>query len=552
MAFNVSVTANCDDVFLAWDTDEDIPGCLGFAIERNLNGKISVLENRVGFQDGAVPNPAPSTDYPFQRLAWTDHEANRGDKVSYRITARVGTPGNLKDGAQSAWTSEITLSPDYGDTEAYFNRGVVLSQFMGRLMKENDWKVGDIKAHAKDVHDKTREFLSGELRLALLRLLDEAIANKSLTLYAALFELNDAELLPKLAQVGKRLNIVLANGAIKKKGDDENADARQKLKDVGARVIDRMCAPGFLGHNKFVVICQNDKPAKVWTGSTNWQPTGLCTQANNGILVSNDSLAQCYMDAWTRISQAGDKKGGALTQGNTVMQPEVHNLKDNSYAFAQFTSTSNGVDMSWLLDLIAGARQSLLFAMFMPGADIFNAAIGRGKDIFVRGVANTFPNQGANTKQVNVDMVDNGKKTPTFQLDVVEPEGIEHAFAAWAEEVTRGQFGAIGHAIIHSKVLVIDAFGPNPTIVTGSHNFSKTASASNDENYVVISGNRQLAQAYAVNILGLYDHYRWRKYVFDCAKKGKQPWSHLSSDPEWLKSYRTSPDRKALLQMLGI
>jgi phosphatidylserine/phosphatidylglycerophosphate/cardiolipin synthase-like enzyme len=208
--------------------------------------------------------------------------------------------------------------------------------------------------------------------------------------------------------------------------------------------------------------------------------------------------------------------------------------------------------MDELQDLIAGAKQSLLFAMFMPGADIFNAAVARGKDIFVRGVTNTFPNVAADTNSIGVDLVNNGQKAPKFQLEVVEPQGIANPFSAWVEEVTRRQFGAIGHAIIHSKALVIDAFGDNPTVVTGSHNFSKTASKANDENFVVISGNRALAQAYAVNILGLYDHYRWRQYILDCEKAKKQPWSHLTEDADWLKKYRASPDRKALLAVLGI
>jgi hypothetical protein len=556
MVFKVSVTTNCDDAFLAWNPGEDIPGCIGFAIERNLNGKISVLENRVGFKDGEVPLHAPSTDYPFQRLSWTDHGVNRGDRVSYRLTARVGTQGDLKDGPRSAWTKEVALSPVYGDVEAYFNRGVVLSQFMGRMMKEKGWSSSDIKVHAQEVNDKARNFLAGELRLALLRMLDDAIADKSVTLHAALFELTDSELVDKLVQLGGRMNIVLANGAVKKRGEDENEKARAKLKDAGANVADRMCAPSFLGHNKFVILSRNGKAVQVWTGSANWQPTGLCTQANNGMLVTNDSLAQCYMDAWTRLSEAGDKKGGELTKGNDIQPPQVHALRNNSYAFAQFTSvpkaSPQALDIAELLDLVAGAKHSLLFAMFMPGADIFNAVVGRGKDIFVRGVANTFPKAGADTNNVDVDLVDNGKKTPQFRLEVVEPEGIGEPFSAWVEEVTRRQFNAIGHAIIHSKVLVIDAFGDNPTVVTGSHNFSKTASQSNDENFVVISGNPPLAQAYAVNILGLYDHYRWRKYVHDCLQSNTHAWSHLSEDPNWLKKYRASPDRKALLAALGI
>jgi hypothetical protein len=52
--------------------------------------------------------------------------------------------------------------------------------------------------------------------------------------------------------------------------------------------------------------------------------------------------------------------------------------------------------------------------------------------------------------------------------------------------------------------------------------------------------------------MGLYDHYRWRKYLLDCAIAKKQPWSHLSQNPDWLKQYRANPDRKALLKVLGI
>jgi hypothetical protein len=557
MAFKISAFANCDDVFLAWEPGQDIAGCIGFAIERRVNGSATVLENRVGFKDGVAPDPAPSTDYPFQRLTWTDHGLKRGDKVSYRVTARIGTQGSLKDGSASDWTPEVTLSPQCGaDIQAFFNRGVVLSQFMAKIMKDKGWKPADIKTHVAQVQDKVREFLSGELRLALLQMLDAAIGDEDTTLHAALFELTDTELVGKLAQLGGRLNIVLSNGAVKSKGDDENSDARDALKKAGANVIDRMCAPGFLGHNKFVVISAQATPAAVWTGSTNWQPTGLCTQANNGVMISSSSLAQCYMDAWTRLSKAADKKGGPLTSGNAVTPPQVHDLLNDAHAFAQFTSVPRGnpqaIDMAELFDLIAGARESLLFAMFMPGADIFNAASARGKDIFVRGVANTFPKAGADTSNVDVSLVDNGQAAPVFRLEVVEPEGIAHGFSSWIGEVTQRQFSAIGHAIIHSKVLVIDAFGANPTVVTGSHNFSKTASQSNDENFVVISGNAELAKAYAVNVLGLYDHYRWRKYVFDCINSKRQPWSHLSQDPDWLRQYRANPDRQSLSRMLHL
>jgi phosphatidylserine/phosphatidylglycerophosphate/cardiolipin synthase-like enzyme len=86
-----------------------------------------------------------------------------------------------------------------------------------------------------------------------------------------------------------------------------------------------------------------------------------------------------------------------------------------------------------------------------------------------------------------------------------------HPAAGWAVETTRSQFlGSIGHAIIHSKVLVVDPFSDEPTVVTGSHNFSPTASKRNDENFIVVRGDRRLAEAYAVNIDSAWRHYAGR------------------------------------------
>jgi phosphatidylserine/phosphatidylglycerophosphate/cardiolipin synthase-like enzyme len=59
-------------------------------------------------------------------------------------------------------------------------------------------------------------------------------------------------------------------------------------------------------------------------------------------------------------------------------------------------------------------------------------------------------------------------------------------------------------------VLVVDPFSDDPTVVTGSHNFSISASEDNDENYIVVRGEKSLAEAYAVNIDSAWRHYAGR------------------------------------------
>src|SRR5262249_60409731 len=59
-----------------------------------------------------------------------------------------------------------------------------------------------------------------------------------------------------------------------------------------------------------------------------------------------------------------------------------------------------------------------------------------------------------------------------------------------------------GHAIIHDKIVVIDP--PSETdcaVITGSHNLGFKASYANDENMVIVRGNRPLARAYALRVL---------------------------------------------------
>jgi phosphatidylserine/phosphatidylglycerophosphate/cardiolipin synthase-like enzyme len=45
---------------------------------------------------------------------------------------------------------------------------------------------------------------------------------------------------------------------------------------------------------------------------------------------------------------------------------------------------------------------------------------------------------------------------------------------------------------MHHKVIVIDG----ETVVTGSYNFSKNAETRNNENLLIIKGNREIAEAY--------------------------------------------------------
>ena len=131
-----------------------------------------------------------------------------------------------------------------------------------------------------------------------------------------------------------------------------------------------------LGHNKFMVITdEGKKPLCAWTGSTNWTPTGLCTQINNGLLVNDPQVAQIFFDQWTRLQNAGDDVPPTLVKTNSVKKSATVGGSDIEVWFAR---TSSQEEMQPVIDLVNGAKQGIVFLMFMPGkSPILDAIVNR-------------------------------------------------------------------------------------------------------------------------------------------------------------------------------
>jgi phosphatidylserine/phosphatidylglycerophosphate/cardiolipin synthase-like enzyme len=566
MPTSLSVITNEDDALLVWSIDAPIPQCRGFAISRRIQTRKQTsvverfLENRVGFVGETVTpgQTKPSDQWPFQRFSWTDHDADTGDTVSYQVVPVIRSAGGdlgLKQADASAWSQPQVLGVMVGDFEPFFNRGFVISQFMARYLKERGLTLEQFKHQISEADDTTiRGFLSGDLRTRLLQEIEQTKQDGG-ELFAALFELSDPELLEALAGLGQRAHVVLANGSITKlKGEsteearkrDENKDARKTLidKQVDVGVVDRFIAPGPLGHNKFFARTDTQgRTVAAWTGSTNWTPTGLCTQVNNGLLIKDAAVAQMYRDQWDLLRQARSDFPAKLVTSNNTPKAAGPNTPGSARSVVWFTRTAKGVDLDALRAEVQAARRGILFLMFQPGsAGLFSAVAAASADskLYVRGVVSELPNSRGDESAVDVNIIDGTRHTP-LHLDIIQPEGAEQTFAGFAAEVTHNEFRAtIGWAIVHSKVVVVDAFSDDPTVITGSHNFSVSASSKNDENFIIVKGDRALARAYAVNIYGAYAHYRWRAYLAQTNK----PFEGLQDNDSWQRSKLRSTERE--------
>ncbi len=80
--------------------------------------------------------------------------------------------------------------------------------------------------------------------------------------------------------------------------------------------------------------------------------------------------------------------------------------------------------------------------------------------------------------------------------------------------------------------------------MSGSHNLSANASGGNDENYLIIRGAVDVADCYGVELMRLYDHYRFRWHESPRSRKPDDP-PPPPPDPTWPAGSLCPDDRWA-------
>jgi hypothetical protein len=372
MSIQLKVYDNGDHTCLVWlpADGKAIAGCRGYTIRRVSNGQETYLHGVVGFAEGDKVDPANSWKFPLQRFMWWDYGVKPGDVVQYAIVPVVGPN---KDGLKldpangSALTDPMTVTGQCTPhLSAYFNKGIVAAQWVSRELASEP-KDSKIKTLVATPGNPLREALSGLLRPQILKLLADAKASGG-KVYLALYELNDPDLVAALTDLGQNCFLILANGAFKKNqppDNDENAAIRAQLR-TKINIIDRIVSLGHFGHNKFAVFCDAaGNPQRVLSGSTNWTASGLCTQANNGVIIDDPAVAADFLAAWNRLRAAGNGYPPELVEGNSTA---ITRQVDGSSITSWFAKTSDAQDLEFARKLIDGAQEGILFLFFNPGS----------------------------------------------------------------------------------------------------------------------------------------------------------------------------------------
>ncbi|MEA2129748.1 MAG: hypothetical protein QOJ85_2639, partial [Solirubrobacteraceae bacterium] len=173
---------------------------------------------------------------------------------------------------------------------------------------------------------------------------------------------------------------------------------------------------------------------------------------------------------------------------------------------AGFSPRGGEVDLDLFAAEIRGAARDVLFCTaFDLNKRILEALLGQPHDPILRfGLQNT-PSEITGVHR---------DRTADFVATAMLNEGLE----GYLKESTAGQKGNI---LIHTKLVVIDFTSDAPTIMSGSHNLSAAASGGNDENFLIIRGAVDVADCYGVELMRLYEHYRFRWH--ENPRSGTQP-----------------------------
>ncbi len=549
--------SNNDVAQIAWRVPAKIPNCLGFAIFRKngipeSSATWTPLPAWVGFQGQTNEpwQPKDTTVWPVQKFSWKDVTAERGQTYSYRVVAVTGDSASEKPLTEipgtAMVTNTVTLTPDRGTFKAYFNRGILSTQFLSHQIPAGPTGAPNFKVLTDRIDqpgDPLRACLAGDIIGGVKLLLDRAAARGG-TCYAALYELTDPELLQALL-AAKSLHLILSNTG---SDDKENEPARQSLHEVhDDEIIDRFLASGHIGHNKFCVyVDSGNVPRAVLLGSTNWTATALCAQSNNALIVENDALAAAYLKYWKRLKADTPANGHARQDEPLRTADETPGATDvpvdNGKATVWFSPDTEHArnrrrgaqedtppDLKQVFDLMANAKEAIFFLQFQPGSpSVVDEAAriqNQNPNLLVRGAVTDPKAVGV----FNTTLIHRPGEPP---VEVAAASAVTDQFAFWQKELLKSSPTA--HAIIHDKIVVIDPMTPNCVVCTGSHNNGFQASYNNDENLMIIQGHTALAQAYAVHVLDVYDHYRFR---YQIQKSGQNAFSGLAADDTWQDKY---------------
>jgi phosphatidylserine/phosphatidylglycerophosphate/cardiolipin synthase-like enzyme len=236
-----------------------------------------------------------------------------------------------------------------------------------------------------------------------------------------------------------------------------------------------------LMHNKFFIFDYryNNNPNNcwVWTGSTNITNDQFFNDANNVIEIQDRTLCAIYTrefeEMWGSATDVPIPSRAKFGPSKSDNVPHILNI--NGKRIEVYFSPGDNPSVQIENTIATQTDQSLYFAIYsFTRCNIHNrmkSKFDAGKD--VRGVFDDAENTNPSSVYKTMKGLTGGACPPPWS-----PPG-----DVWLDNAS---------GMLHHKYIIIDSYTPssNPVTITGSFNFSNSATFDNDENFLIVYDSR--------------------------------------------------------------
>lgn len=528
-------------VLMGWDYPEaKCDGLSGFAIHRTDHEEdeaiwLKAIKTFEETDPGRPVGTLHSTrHHPVQSFMWSDYSAKPGRNYTYKVVALKGPPTDLQIVAETK-VVVTTEAPEGNKNDVYFNRGNAASQEYAR-------RFGNLRPDEDNLNDPKWAWLSRGLYEGMTAFVEAAEAGDKLRICAYEFHyVPFLKILKNAVDRGVDLKVIYdaKNKPNKNTGvvfpRDANRAAAIKV-GIKSKCIERSEFKSAISHNKFIVRFKGDAPVSVWTGGTNFSDGGIFGQSNVGEVVENEDVAQTYVSYWEMLAE--NPTGRMLRPLVDALTPTPSGLPvtGTSVVFSPRGSTDL---LDWYAER-AKASKEALFMTFAFGMNAIFQDVYRTAETPLRFALmekTVRPMKAGPDKDAAVEAI--------RQLRFMEENKFAigshirtNKFDAWLAEKLTGLNSHVRY--IHNKFMMLDPLSNDPIVIGGSANFSDASTKKNDENMLIIRGNKRVADIYLGEYMRLYSHHAFRDFL----SRGKtlSDINHLRTD-DWWKGYFGNSNR---------
>jgi phosphatidylserine/phosphatidylglycerophosphate/cardiolipin synthase-like enzyme len=552
-----AVTGTNTVSFAVVASDSTKAGLLGFAVRRYDLGA-GTDEWMPGFKvfrsliETPTPGEGVSTyDQPVQSFTWDDFTCQPDSRYRYVFHPLKGTAEKLVRSA-TPLTLSVRTEPLYGERhDVFFNRGVASSQAYTKYYGNTPIEYLD-----PDRQKQALGWLSRDLDDALVRFIQQAQPGDQLLGCFYEFTFEPAATALRKAIDGHVDVHVIVDGKQNGSATEPAFPREENLKTLEAAGITtqnyrfREARTSAIAHNKFMVhIPAGSVPTQVWTGSTNLTLGGIAGQTNVGHWVRDSATALAFQGYWNLLAsdpggRSEDTRSVVLAK-NKAFRDAVEQL---SPAPADLQTVPAGVTPVFSPRRTTAVLDSyavLLDTAAREGCITFAFGVGAGFKALLQ--ENTSQNAIVFMLLESRDKPDPNHPTAFVRINasnnVYQAWGsyLENPVYQWAKETNAGLLGLNHHvSYVHSKFLLIDPLGEDPIVVTGSANFSVASTTDNDENMIIVRGDRRTADIYATEFNRIFNHYYFRSVTEATAGEPQSVLDaslFLAEDDSWEQKY---------------